>query len=136
MRELHASISKRSYLTQIQAYVPSIELADLEPAPAGVRAQALDRAGRLVDDFVLQDEGRVFLVRDAPSPAATSSLAIAERVVAQASGEEALALAPPAPTVDQHPTVFHRPALGSPADPVAIIDRMVPNDLGGSGVDR
>ena len=78
VRELHASISKRSYLTQIQAYVPSIELADLEPAPAGVRAQALDRAGRLIDDFVLQDEGRVFLVRNAPSPAATSSLAIAD----------------------------------------------------------
>jgi len=49
--------------------------------PAGVRAQALTRTGELVDDFVIERRGRVVHVRNAPSPGATSSLAIAEHVV-------------------------------------------------------
>jgi L-2-hydroxyglutarate oxidase LhgO len=53
----------------------------MTPIPAGVRAQAVDRSGALVDDFALLERGRVLVVRNAPSPAATSSLAIAEHLV-------------------------------------------------------
>ena len=56
------------------------DAADLVPAPAGVRAQALDPDGSLVDDFRIGTLGRVTAVRNAPSPGATSSLAIAEHI--------------------------------------------------------
>jgi L-2-hydroxyglutarate oxidase LhgO len=84
MSEMAGSIFKRRYLAKVRAYLPGLELADLLPAAAGVRAQAVRRDGSLVDDFVLESAGRVFLVRNAPSPAATSSLAIAEHVVGAA----------------------------------------------------
>ena len=61
-------------------YVPELRLRDVEPAFAGVRAQALARDGRLVDDFVFSATERALHVRNAPSPAATSSLAIARHV--------------------------------------------------------
>jgi L-2-hydroxyglutarate oxidase LhgO len=86
VRELTASISKRAYLSQARRYVPGLRMADLVAAGAGVRAQAVDRGGNLVDDFALQHAGRILLVRNAPSPAATSSLAIAEHIVAAAGG--------------------------------------------------
>jgi L-2-hydroxyglutarate oxidase LhgO len=57
-----------------------VSAADLIPAPAGVRAQALDPDGSLVDDFRIHHIGPVTAVRNAPSPGATSSLAIAEHV--------------------------------------------------------
>jgi L-2-hydroxyglutarate oxidase LhgO len=85
--ELARSFSKRRYLTEVRKYLPSLELGDLVPSGAGVRAQAVDRQGQLVDDFVLQDAGRIFLVRNAPSPAATSSLAIAQYIVSAMSGK-------------------------------------------------
>ena len=56
--------------------------ADLVPAPAGVRAQALDPDGSLVDDFRIHRIGAVTAVRNAPSPGATSSMAIAEHIAA------------------------------------------------------
>ncbi len=59
---------------------------DMVRSGAGVRAQAVRRDGSLVDDFVLQSTDRVMLVRNAPSPAATSSLAIAEHIVSALSG--------------------------------------------------
>ena len=59
-----------------------VTAADLVPAPAGVRAQALDPDGSLVDDFRINRLGPVTAVRNAPSPGATSSMAIAEYVVA------------------------------------------------------
>ena len=62
----------------------SCEADDVEPAFAGVRAQALARDGRLLDDFVFSATPRALHVRNAPSPAATSSLAIARYVVEQA----------------------------------------------------
>ncbi len=80
VRELTASISKRVYLSQARRYVPGLRLDDLVAAEAGVRAQAVDRGGNLVDDFALRHAGRILLVRNAPSPAATSSLAIAEHI--------------------------------------------------------
>lgn len=81
LRELRGSLSTRSFFEQARSFVPSLQPSDLERAPAGVRAQAVDPDGSLVDDFRLARMGRVTVVRNAPSPAATSSLAIAERVV-------------------------------------------------------
>jgi L-2-hydroxyglutarate oxidase LhgO len=80
IREMAGSLSKRTYLGLVRRYVPSLELGDLERAPAGVRAQAVSRSGDLLDDFAISRTGHVLLVRNAPSPAATSSLAIAEHV--------------------------------------------------------
>jgi (S)-2-hydroxyglutarate dehydrogenase len=75
----------RSALVHAAArYVPELQTADVEPSFAGVRAQALGRDGRLVDDFVFSATERALHVRNAPSPAATSSLAIARHVAAEA----------------------------------------------------
>jgi L-2-hydroxyglutarate oxidase len=82
--EIAGSLSKRRYLARVRAYQPDLQLADLVRSGSGVRAQAVARDGSLVDDFALRAEGRVLLVRNAPSPAATASLAIAEHVVAAA----------------------------------------------------
>ena len=79
--EFASSMSKRRYLSEVRTYLPDLELVDMVPAGAGVRAQAIDKAGELVDDFVLQANGPILVVRNAPSPAATSSLAIAEHIV-------------------------------------------------------
>ncbi len=81
VREISGSLSKRRYLANVRAYLPDLELPDLVKSKSGVRAQAVRRDGSLEDDFVLQADGRVLLVRNAPSPAATASLAIAEHVV-------------------------------------------------------
>jgi (S)-2-hydroxyglutarate dehydrogenase len=79
-RELTVSLSKRAFLAAARRYVPSLLPADLVRAAAGVRAQAVARDGSLLDDFVVDVEGPVVAVRNAPSPAATSSLAIAEHI--------------------------------------------------------
>src|SRR5947207_1337869 len=77
--------TRRSALARAAArYVPELSSGDLRPAFAGVRAQALTRAGRLVDDFVFSATERALHVRNAPSPAATSSLAIARHIADQA----------------------------------------------------
>jgi L-2-hydroxyglutarate oxidase LhgO len=86
MEEYAGSASRRLYLNQARRYVPGLGNQDVVPAPAGVRAQAVDRDGSLVDDFRIHHLGAVTAVRNAPSPAATSSLAIAEHV-----GEQVLA---------------------------------------------
>ena len=77
-REITGSLWKRAFATQAARYVPELTSADLVAGPSGVRAQALGRDGALVDDFRISNRGRVTAVRNAPSPAATSSLAIAE----------------------------------------------------------
>ncbi|WP_306216136.1 L-2-hydroxyglutarate oxidase [Actinoplanes sp. RD1] len=81
VREMYGSLSKRAYMKAARRYVPAIGAADVVRAGAGVRAQALDRDGSLVDDFRIQRSGPITAVRNAPSPAATSSLAIAEHIV-------------------------------------------------------
>jgi (S)-2-hydroxyglutarate dehydrogenase len=81
--EVYGSISKRAYMKASQQYFPSIGVEDVERDASGVRAQALDRDGALVDDFRVHRLGPVTAVRNAPSPAATSSMAIAEHVVEQ-----------------------------------------------------
>jgi L-2-hydroxyglutarate oxidase LhgO len=79
--EMRGSLSKRAFTAAARAYVPELTPGDLVRAPAGIRAQAVDRDGSLVDDFRITALGPVTAVRNAPSPAATSSLAIAEHVV-------------------------------------------------------
>jgi L-2-hydroxyglutarate oxidase LhgO len=88
VHEYRGSLSKRAFAAAARAYVPELTTADLVPAPAGVRAQAVDRDGSLVDDFRISSLGPVTAVRNAPSPAATSSLAIAEYVVDQLLGRQ------------------------------------------------
>jgi len=78
---LRGSLSKRAFVAEARDFIPALESDDVTPAPAGVRAQALDPDGSMVDDFRITDVDGVVLVRNAPSPAATSSLAIAEYVV-------------------------------------------------------
>lgn len=80
MGEYAGSASRHLYLNRARTYVPVLRDQDVVSAPAGVRAQAVDRDGSLVDDFRIHHLGAVTAVRNAPSPAATSSLAIAEYV--------------------------------------------------------
>jgi L-2-hydroxyglutarate oxidase LhgO len=84
LHEIVRSASKRQFVREVARYVPAVSSVDVLPAPAGVRAQAIDRDGSLVDDFRLGTTGHVTWVRNAPSPAATSSLAIAEELVTRA----------------------------------------------------
>jgi L-2-hydroxyglutarate oxidase LhgO len=79
--EMVGSLSRKAFVAAAQRYVPELTTADVVPGPSGVRAQALGRDGSLVDDFRVHRVGRVLALRNAPSPAATSSLAIAEHVV-------------------------------------------------------
>ncbi|MBO2459059.1 L-2-hydroxyglutarate oxidase [Actinomadura violacea] len=81
-KELYGSAVKRAFVAQARGFVPELTADDVVAAPAGVRAQAVDPDGSLVDDFRIGRAGPVVTVRNAPSPAATSSLAIAEHVTA------------------------------------------------------
>jgi L-2-hydroxyglutarate oxidase len=81
VREVIGSMSKRVFVREARRYVPELSSRDVIPGPAGVRAQAIDPDGSLVDDFRIHRVGQVTAVRNAPSPGATSSLAIAEYVV-------------------------------------------------------
>ena len=83
LAEARTSVSKRRFVAGAREYLPALSAADVVPAPAGVRAQAVDRDGSLVDDFRISVAGAVVSVRNAPSPAATSSLAIAEYIANQ-----------------------------------------------------
>jgi L-2-hydroxyglutarate oxidase LhgO len=76
--------SKGAFLAGLQRYVPELRAEHLVFGPSGVRAQAVRRDGTLVDDFLLTGSGRVLHVRNAPSPAATSSLAIGRHLAAEA----------------------------------------------------
>jgi L-2-hydroxyglutarate oxidase LhgO len=80
LRELRGSLSKGAFASQARRYVPELSRSDLVRAPAGVRAQALAPDGSLLDDFRISRIGRVTAVRNAPSPGATSSMAIAEHI--------------------------------------------------------
>jgi len=89
MGEMYRSLNTRAQVKLLQRFVPELRYEDVIRGPAGVRAQALDASGNLVDDFVF-DSGvgelghRLLHVRNAPSPACTSSLAIAEMVADKA----------------------------------------------------
>lgn len=90
--EVWRSLSKSAFTRSLQRLVPEVRAADLEPAPAGVRAQALRRDGAMVDDFLIVDDARGVHVCNAPSPAATASLNIGKLV----AGRVATRLAAPA----------------------------------------
>ena len=81
LSEFKNSLYKKGYLQQVRKYCPSLTLADLEPYPAGVRAQAVSNDGRLVDDFLFVNTPRTVNVCNAPSPAATSAIPIGAHIV-------------------------------------------------------
>jgi L-2-hydroxyglutarate oxidase len=84
LTEAHHALSRSALVRAAARYVPELVAGDVEPSFAGVRAQALGHDGALVDDFVFSATERALHVRNAPSPAATSSLAIARHVVDRA----------------------------------------------------
>lgn len=81
LAEMHRSLSKEAFVRALQKLIPSIRARDLKPGRSGVRAQAVGPDGELVDDFLFAETERAVHVLNAPSPAATASLAIAERIV-------------------------------------------------------
>ena len=87
LAEMWRDVSKRAFVRELQRYVPELRSDQLRFGPSGVRAQALRRDGTLVDDFDLAGSGRVLHVRNAPSPAATASLAIG-RVLSERAIEQ------------------------------------------------
>jgi 2-hydroxyglutarate dehydrogenase len=84
LEEIPHAVSRRTLVAAAARYVPELTRFDVEPAFAGYRAQAVARDGALVDDFVFSATERALHVRNAPSPGATSSLAIAERIADEA----------------------------------------------------
>ena len=79
--EVWRSVSKKAFVAALQRLVPDIKTSDLEKSPAGVRAQAMDSRGALVDDFLITETRASIHVLNAPSPAATASLRIADEIV-------------------------------------------------------
>jgi L-2-hydroxyglutarate oxidase LhgO len=84
LTELYRDFSKGAYVKELQRYVPEIHVDDLLPGPSGVRAQAVAPDGRLVDDFLIRRPENAIHVQNAPSPAATSSLVIAQVIADEA----------------------------------------------------
>lgn len=81
LRELKTVLSETSFVREAARYVPSLAEVGVTSAVRGIRAQAMEANGALVDDFVIRHQGKVTHIRNAPSPGATSSLAIAEYIV-------------------------------------------------------
>lgn len=80
MGEMYRDVVRSAYVKALQRYIPELQVSDTLPGPSGVRAQAMMADGSLVDDFVFDGDEGVVHVRNAPSPAATSSLAIGRYV--------------------------------------------------------
>ncbi|MCU1677869.1 MAG: dependent oxidoreductase [Frankiales bacterium] len=87
LTEMRRAVSRRTFAREAAAYMPAITRRDLVRSRAGVRAQALGAGGEMVDDFRINRVGSVVLVRNAPSPAATSSLMIGEEVADSACAD-------------------------------------------------
>jgi L-2-hydroxyglutarate oxidase LhgO len=81
MGEWHRSLSKRAFVRALQRLLPEIRDSDLVRGASGVRAQALNPDGALVDDFQFVPSGKVLHVSNVPSPAATASLMIGKAIV-------------------------------------------------------
>jgi len=79
--EMYRDLVRSAYVKALQRYIPELQPEDCLPGPAGVRAQAMSPDGSLVDDFIFEGSEGVVHVRNAPSPAATSSLAIGKYIV-------------------------------------------------------
>ena len=84
MEEYTRSLFKPLFVKALQYLVPAIQGSDLEPGGSGVRAQAMDKTGKLLDDFCIVQSERFIHVLNAPSPAATASFAIGSTIAAQA----------------------------------------------------
>ncbi|OYU96288.1 MAG: hydroxyglutarate oxidase [Bacteroidetes bacterium B1(2017)] len=82
--EFHRSFSKAAFTKALQKLIPEVQEDDLIPAEAGVRAQACDKFGGLIDDFKIIEEQHAIHILNAPSPAATSSLSIGSTIAAMA----------------------------------------------------
>lgn len=78
--EIYRSISQRAFLHALQRLMPSLQYHDLQPGGSGIRAQAVENSGALVDDFRIIEADRMIHVLNAPSPAATASIAIGRHV--------------------------------------------------------
>ena len=91
--ELRNALSKRSFIKQVQKYCPELTKKDLKPWPTGVRAQAVDRDGNMINDFLFAESPRSLHVCNAPSPAATSAIPIGRDICNRVLGES---VAPPA----------------------------------------
>ncbi len=91
LAEIRAAASDRAFVAELRRFVPELGHADVMPGPTGVRAQAVGRDGTLVDDFVVSRTERALHVRNAPSPAATASLALARLIADRAEAELELA---------------------------------------------
>lgn len=88
--EMYRDYVKAAYAKELQRYMPEITADDLLPGPSGVRAQALARDGKMVDDFLIRHSKNIVHVQNAPSPAATASLVIADSIVNEAQQDFAL----------------------------------------------
>lgn len=80
LAEMYRDYVKSAYIKLAQRYMPELTIEDTVAGPSGVRAQALDFNGGLLDDFAIKQDGRVIHVQNAPSPAATSSLVIGQTI--------------------------------------------------------
>jgi (S)-2-hydroxyglutarate dehydrogenase len=87
LAEIRSAASRRAFVAELRRFVPELDAADVVPGPAGVRAQAVGRDGALIDDFVVSRTERALHVRNAPSPAATASLALARLIADRAEAE-------------------------------------------------
>ena len=83
MGEFYSSVNPKVFLKKAQKMIPNVELSHFTKGTAGVRAQAMDNAGKLIMDFRVIREGRQVHVLNAPSPGATASLAIADYILGE-----------------------------------------------------
>lgn len=81
LHEFRNSLSRSSYLQECRKYCPELKVDDLQPYPAGIRAQAVSRQGELIHDFLIEQTPRMVHVCNAPSPAATSAIPIARHIL-------------------------------------------------------
>jgi L-2-hydroxyglutarate oxidase len=88
VQEVKHSWFKSGYIKQVQKYCPQLNVSDLKPYPAGVRAQAVYKDGRLIHDFLFAQSPRSLHVCNAPSPAATAAIPIGEHICARVLGED------------------------------------------------
>jgi L-2-hydroxyglutarate oxidase LhgO len=88
--EMYRDLWRPAFAAQVRRYVPELRDDDLEPGPSGVRAQSVRLNGEMVDDFSIGGSGRILHVRNAPSPAATASLAIGRELAELAEKRFAL----------------------------------------------
>ena len=83
LEEMYRSYNKKAFVKALKRLVPEISSRDITPFPSGIRAQALDLSGNLIDDFVIDSSDYIVNVYNAPSPAATSCLSIAKTIISK-----------------------------------------------------